>query len=203
MASKLDNQPNGYNPNSVYVLGIDFSRMGADETGIIILEQLPDHDKIFISYLETIAKKPLNETIGRVLYLHSIFNFRKIICDVTGLGAGPVDVLKEKLGGIVEGITFTAATKADMFYNLKLLLQQKKLIIPDYRASNKPAIKKLFYQFLSIRQEFGSNSSMPKFTHEDNTHDDLICALALACLFFRVGKKFRKGYGLGSGRGNF
>lgn len=184
--------PNGYSDTSTYVMGVDFARFGKDQTALVILEQPFGSEKVFIVYIETLSNKPLNETIGRVLYLHATINFRRVICDVTGLGAGPVDVLKEKMGIIIEGVTFTAASKADMFYNLKILLQQKKLCLPDYRLSGAGNIKKMFYQFLSIKQEFRSGSSVPLFSHENNSHDDIICALALACLHFRVGKSLRK-----------
>jgi phage FluMu gp28-like protein len=184
--------PLGYNEKSSYVLGVDFARFGRDQTALVIVEQPFSNENIFVSYIETMQNKPLNEVIGRILYLYSIIDFRKVICDVTGLGAGPVDVLKEKLGGIVEGVTFTAATKADMFYNLKLLLQQKKLCLPDHRQMNDKNVKQLFYQFLTIKQEFRSTNAIPLFSHENNTHDDLICSLALACLYFRVGRRFRK-----------
>lgn len=194
----LENQlPSGIqNESNTYILGVDFARLGGDETALVILEQPYNSNDVFIAYIETMTKKHLNEVIGRVLYLHSIIGFKKVYCDVTGLGAGPVDVLAEKMGGIIEGITFTQSTKADMFYNLKLLMQQNKLKIPDYRNKTETNIKKLFYQFLAITQTFGTSSELPKFSHEKGSHDDLICSLALACLHFRVGRKRRKSYGL-------
>jgi phage FluMu gp28-like protein len=194
---KLAYLPKGeINPYNTFTMGVDFARFGKDASAIIVLEQPRDSDKVYIVYLEEIQKKPLTDVITRILYIQSMINCKKIYCDVTGLGAGPVDILKEKIGGAVEGVTFTAQSKVDMFYNLKLLLQQKRLIIPDYTTVNKPLVKKLFYEFLSIKKEQKTDDKLPRITHEEGTHDDLVCALALACLFFRVGKKFRRSYGL-------
>ena len=109
--------------------------------------------------------------------------------------------MKEKLShGLVEGITFTKNSKSDMFHNLKLLMQQGKLKIPDYIQNPDTRCKKLFYQLLSIQQVFKGDSEIPNIRHEEGGHDDVVCALALACLFWRVGRPKSRGYHLGGGR---
>ena len=184
---------------SKYVLGCDFGRV-SDETALVVIEQTPfsqGNDALFVVYIETHQNKPLTHAIGRIKYLDSKFHFKRIFLDATGMGTGPSDILKEELGGRVEGINFTLNSKAEMFTNLKLLLQQGKLKIPTPDNSI-PNTKKLTYQLLSIQSEYTS-SGIPKLSHPDNTHDDSVCALALASLYFKPGRGTSKGYGLAGG----
>ncbi len=188
------------NPKSTYICGVDVARQGKDETAIIVLEQLPFSEDIFIVYIETFHTPNLVEAIGRVQYLDTFFNFKKIICDETGIGAGLTDVLKSKLKGKVEGIWYTSKSKAEIFNNLKLLMSRTKgkLYIPDYNVINLAIVKKMYYQFLSIKQEFKEGISTPKISHEEREHDDIVNAVALGASFFNVRGKGRK-YPLGFG----
>lgn len=194
MADKEDYfKPSGSIQNkSTYTLGIDIARRGVDQTAFVILEKPFTSDKYFVIFIQAVNFPNLTQTIGRVLNLHASFNFKKIYVDNTGLGAGVGDVLKEKLGGgIIEEVTFTRKSKPEMFYNLKLLMQQGKLKIPDYIQGNIDIAKKLYFQFLSIQQEFTGDSDIPRIYHRDNEHDDIICALALAALYFSPKHKSR------------
>jgi hypothetical protein len=185
---------------STYVLGIDWNRKGKDQTALVVLEQLPfsaANSGIFVSYIDTSNTQDMNEAIGRIRYLNSLFNFKKIICDETGLGS-IVDVLKGRMPpGVVEGIVFTRQSKADMFFNLKVLMQQRKLRFPNWKTNSHENCKKLFYQLLSIEQQFQENSEVPAIYHQTGKHDDIVCALALAATYFRSEKR-KKGYVLGS-----
>ena len=159
-----------------------------DETAIVVLEQLPFNDNVFVVYMETFNTSNLTHTIGRVQYLDQFFHFKKVICDETGLGAGVTDILKQKMKGRVEGIWYTQKSKAEIFNNLKLLMSRKKakLYIPDYTENPDPIVRKMYYQFLSIRAEYTSDISTPKLTHEDREHDDIVNAIALAASYFNV-----------------
>jgi len=109
-------------------------------------------------------------------------------CDSTGLGAGVVDVLAKKLNipktlgeqnynqkyasnDIIIGLTFTISVKEDIFSNLKLLMEQGKLRIPNH--------KKLIYQLKDFRYETTPSGHI-KLHHSDGGHDDLVDALACA-----------------------
>ncbi len=123
---ELERIPNGeIHPKSTYILGVDIARQGADETALVILEQIAFDTNIFVSHIETLNTPDLNSAIGRVLFLDKFFSFKKIIVDMTGMGAGVVDILKSKLGYKVEGIWYTQKLKAEMFTNLKLLMMRK------------------------------------------------------------------------------
>lgn len=186
-------------PKAKYILGVDINRKGKDETAFVIVEvpafSNPATDKLRIALIETRSTADLTQVIGYTQYLNSIFNFEKIYVDSTGIGAGVVDSLKQYIGkGKVEEIIFTVKSKPEMFYNLKLLLQQRRLKLSDYRVNEHPNAKKLFYQLLSIQQEFRENSDVPLIFHQKDTHDDIVCALALACLYFKPGKGIKHGY---------
>ncbi len=200
MAEDIRKPTGEINPKSIYICGLDLARTGADETAIVILEQLPFNKNIFISYMETLDTPNLETAIGRVMYLDKFYNFKKIIIDETGLGAGVSDILKGKLGGKVEGVWYTQKIKAEMFHNLKILMLRntEKLYVPDYLKTNNSVVTKMFYQFLSIKREFkdGDATRLPKISHEARSHDDLINALALACRYFSVKGRNRKSYGL-------
>lgn len=187
------------NPKSTFVLGVDPSRQGADETGIVILEQLPHDDNIFVVHIEAIDTPDLRQVIGRVIYLDKFFNFKRVIVDTTGLGAGVTDILKDRLKGKVEGVWYTQKIKAEMFQNLKILMSRPnaKLYIPDYKTSDNPDVKKMYFQFLSITEEYNDRTGIkiPKISHEVNTHDDIINSLCLAATYFNVtGKQNKRQY---------
>lgn len=195
----MNNQPDiriptdEINNKSTYICGLDVARTGKDETAVVILEQLPFDDNIFIKYIETLSTPDLTMAIGRIQYLDSIFHFKKIIVDETGLGAGVADSLKNKMSGRVTGIWYTNKSKNEIFLNLKLLMSRsnRRLYIPDFSISTDPIIRKMFYQFLSIKQEVSDKSDNLRITHETREHDDIINALALAASYFSVIKKRR------------
>ena len=72
---------------------------------------------------------------------------------------------------IVVGLTFTMRNKEDIFSNLKLLMEQGKLKIPDH--------KKLIYQLKDFRYETTPTGNL-KLHHSEGGHDDLVDALACA-----------------------
>lgn len=199
---KPDRVPLGeIHPKSTYVLGVDPARTGKDETALVILEQLAFQDHIFVSYIETLHTPDLRTVIGRVIYLDKYYNFKKIIVDETGLGGGVVDILKGKLGYKVEGIWYTQKMKAEMFNNVKLLMMrpQGKLYIPDYLTMNQAIVKKMFFQFLSIIQEYKGDdpTRTPKISHEQRSHDDIVNAIALAAMYFKVATSAKRKYTFG------
>ena len=187
------------NSKSTYVLGVDPSRTGKDESALVILEQLPFDKNIFVTYLEIVNTQKLDILIARVVYLDKFYNFKKIIVDSTGLGGGVEDLLKVELGHKVEGVWYTQKVKVEMFQNLKMLMMKKegKLYIPDYLQINNAIVKKLYFQFLAITQTYkdGDATRLPKISHDQRTHDDLVNALALAATYFRL-IKHTKTYGL-------
>lgn len=171
------------NPKAEFVLGVDFAHLGSDNTVFIVIERpYGDEEHLYVVYIEETSKMLLTDAIGRVKILNSKFNFRKIICDYTGLGIGAVDSLKEQLGFIVEGVRFTVQSKMDIYGNLKILFQKKKLKIPNH--------KKLIYQLADLRYEViggQKGSGQIKIHHSPKGKDDFADACALAAWHFKPG----------------
>ena len=159
-------------PKSEFYLGVDFARMGEDETVMIVIEK-DMHGGIRVNFIEDLRHTKLTEAVGRIKMLNDKYNFVKIYLDETGLGAGPTDMLVESFGTVVEGITFTTKSKMDMYSNLKKLMEQGKLKIPNN--------KKLIYQLLDLRYETMSSGQL-KLHHSERGHDDFCDSLALSCL---------------------
>jgi len=129
--------------------------------------------KVF--HVEHYNGKPVTWTIGRIKELHSSFNFRRIMVDETGMGAGPVDLLKEQAECPVEGITFTNQSKYDLYSNLTVLFEKRHLTIPNHRL--------LIAQLLDLRKEV--TSQCVKIHHPDGGHDDLCFAAGTLVLTVR------------------
>tara|TARA_Y100000310_G_C20698881_1_gene827810 strand:- start:3529 stop:4083 length:555 start_codon:yes stop_codon:yes gene_type:complete len=166
---------------STYVMGVDFAHMGADNTAFIILEKPFTEDTIYVVHIEETSHKLLTDAISRIQYLDKKFNFRKIYMDYTGLGTGVVDVLRERiLSHKIAPIRFTVQSKEDMYSNLKVLFETKRLKIPKH--------KKLIAQLMDLRYELMSSKHI-KIHHSDKGHDDLTDALALAALYFKPKRK--------------
>ena len=178
-------QPSGSIQNkSKYVLGVDFAHMGEDASVFVILEKPFDDDKVYLVYMEETRKQYITQSINRVCRLESHFNFDKIYLDYTGLGVGPVDVLKTKIAPHkIVPFKFTMQSKEDLYNNLKLLMERGMLKIPDN--------KKLFYELCDLRYEYAANAKNIKIHHSDNGHDDYPDALALAALYFKPQRRAR------------
>ena len=150
--------------------------MGQDKSVFLIIEEAWDTDVLRVVYIEETTHKLLTDAIGRVQYLHNRFNFTKIFLDETGLGAGPSDVLRERIGHIIEPITFTLKSKQDIYSNLKSQMENGRVKFPP--------IKKLKSELLDLKYEFTESGNM-KIHHSDRGHDDYCDALALAMYNFK------------------
>lgn len=173
-------------PKAKYILGVDLARMGQDYTVMVVLEIPFDEEKerVYVVYIHEMKHKLLTEAIGKVIFLDKCFGFEKIFLDSTGLGAGPADILDERMPGRVVAQNFTNQSKEDMYSNLRKLMEQGRLKIPRH--------KKLIFQLRDLRYEISSSGHL-KISHSDYGHDDYCDALALACMYF---KDLRKNIGL-------
>ena len=169
--------PNGtINPKCTYILGVDFARMGQDKSVFLVIEKDWHTGNLYVVWTEETKHKKLTDAIGRILVMDRNFHFKKIILDTTGLGAGPTDILKERLGGKVEGITFSLQSKQDLYSNLKILMEAGRIKLPNH--------KDLLFQLMDLRYQVSSSGNL-KIHHSERGHDDYPDALALACWFFK------------------
>ena len=96
----------------------------------------------------------------------------KLAMDRSGVGERPYEELREKLGGVVEGVKFTQQRKAELFTNLKMLMERGRLKLPHDR---------ILFSHLNAVECHTTASGGLRFTHPEGTHDDAAVALALAC----------------------
>jgi len=165
-----------------YYLGGDIARLGEDSSVFITVEENWADKFLYVVHIEETRHKLLTDAIGRIQLLNNKFNYIKVNLDETGLGAGPTDILKEKLGPIICGFTFTMQSKEDLYSNLKILMESGKLRIPNN--------KKLIYQLRDLRYETTSSGHL-KIHHSERGHDDYVAALALAVWDFKPRQRIR------------
>ena len=148
-------------------LGVDPARHGEDKS---VFTSIDGNGNVFSVESET--DSAITESIGRVMYLHEQFNYRKICIDETSLGGGVVDVLKADMTGrVVEGVTFSSKSKPDLYNTLKANLEQGEISLPDHSELRK--------ELLDLEFEFTANKRM-KIGHPQGGQDDFCDSLALA-----------------------
>jgi len=165
-------------PKARYVLGCDIASEGEDESVFVVLEIPAFKDEINLVEIRNYEVNKPREVVGMIVELDEKYGFERIYMDKTGGGEGPTDWVCELLGDDrVEGIRFNIQNKADMYSNLKKIMNQGKLRIPNH--------KKLIYQMMELRYERTSNGGMKIHHPDEKTHDDYPDALALASLWFK------------------
>lgn len=87
-----------------YFLGVDLARYGEDENAFVIAEMQQNKSLKIIS-AETSERINLARTFNRIIMLDDKYDFNRIFIDDAGLGAGVTDLLIEKLGRKVVGLS--------------------------------------------------------------------------------------------------
>jgi hypothetical protein len=102
--------------------------------------------------------------------IHKKMPFRKILVDSTGIGS-PILAHCKELGLPAEGMIMHRRKQEEIFSNLKILFERKKIELPDDMD--------LSASLNCINAE-RTRTGGYDFTHPSGTHDDLAYALALA-----------------------
>ena len=130
-------------PEREYYLGIDIARYGGDENSFVIVELIDD--KLHCLSVETTERVSIAETIRKIKTLNQKWKFNKIYIDDGGMGGAVFDVMiedsdmKRKLIGINNASRSINADKSkgkkllkeDLYGNLKRLMEQKLITLPD------------------------------------------------------------------------
>lgn len=116
------------------------------------------------------TENPYTKFTLDVFDVHQKMHFTKLCVDKTGLG-GPILEHCRELKLPVEGVTFSSDAKSEMFSELKIMLEQKKIEYPE----NLELLSHL--NAVTAKRNRTGNYT---FEHARGTHDDLACALALA-----------------------
>jgi len=179
----------GYKGETGTIVSVDFGKINdacVIDIGTIINPDKPKSEQI-VRLLDR-RSKPLGTDYAIIIEelkaINSSIKPLKFIFDATGVGEGPSDVLKAE-GLPIEAFKFTLFSKITLMNNLKILMQNKKIQIPDE--------KELLNQ-LDMFQYTASKSggvAQPKLHAPEGYHDDEVDALALMA------------YGLTQGMGYF
>lgn len=94
----------------------------------------------------------------------------EILMDQTGVGESVVEEAKKSVPN-VEGIVLSVPVKQDIMNFLKMMMQQKRLLIP-YQLE--------LANGLNIERFQLTKAGQIQYSHPDGTHDDRLWAVALA-----------------------
>jgi len=155
--------------NPIY-FGIDFGKK-IDSTIIIGVVKTGEHFKL-MHIMEFKPPSILSDASSYVIRNHKRWKVSKIAIDQTGMGERMIEDFAD-LGNIVTGVNFTQPLKDRMISNLRILMQDRKIKIPDHPM--------LLAQLHALRKIVTATSI--RYAHPDSgkvQHDDYVWALALA-----------------------
>jgi hypothetical protein len=159
-----------------YYLGVDFARQGEDSSLFLVLEKGPGEvsrdNRLKLVWIEECQNMRLTHSAGQIVALNNYFQFEQIVLDETGLGSGPTDTLHEMKLGNVQSIVMGIQNKEVIYNNLRKMLEEGKLLLPNHR--------KLLYQMVNLLYEYRSTGHVSFHHSEEKVHDDYPDTLALA-----------------------
>jgi phage FluMu gp28-like protein len=156
------------------VVGVDFGKIH-DNAVIIIGKITNSTDDPFDHVLQVtdLRVKPLGtdyaSIVSELISINEQFKPVQFVLDATGVGEAPAEALSLR-GLPVQEIKFTLKSKIDVLSNLKLLLEQQRIKIPDDLE--------LRNQLELYEYKYTSSNNMVLSAPEGG-HDDYVIALAL------------------------
>lgn len=164
-------------PKKECVVGCDFGKINDNcviDIGYIENPEAPRQEwKVVVADRRSL---PLGTSYASILETlrEIIANYapRKVIVDATGVGDGPADILIHEFGEYrVEPFKFTISTKEDIYSNLKVLFQSRRIRMPYYED--------MVYQLKSLKFERPEGVRHLKIFAPEGEHDDDADCLAL------------------------
>ncbi|HXZ98529.1 MAG TPA: terminase family protein [Candidatus Acidoferrum sp.] len=160
--------------SSEYVAGVDFAKQ-RDETVVILLEEekVGNESVYVLRHISAWSGMEYSEQLGRIRNLTKTFKINRITADQTGVGQPVIEGLREIIPN-VEPYNFTMESKAELASALRMLLEQKRLRLPNER--------KLIMQMNGLTYKVSKTGNLLFESPEKvRLHDDYLWALALAC----------------------
>jgi len=173
---------------TTFYMGLDVARSGKDETVYMIIE-VDEDEKVRVVEYSKESQSNLVDIVGEIgVYLQK-YNLETVYIDETGLGAGVVDLARRR-DYPVRGITFSLTSKSEMYKNIRMIFENKKIVVPQED-------KKVLYQLSYLKREYTEEGKL-KVKVEEGSKDDHADALALACNAISYGEGW---YYIESGEG--
>jgi phage FluMu gp28-like protein len=156
-------------PTGEYYCGVDFGKL-RDYSVVMVVKR--EGALLKLVYMHQFAlETPYSQVIGHIVRANQKFSFRKVLVDQTGVGEPVVEEIRNQGLRNVEGLKFTVQSKEELLSNLKIFMEQNRLVIPYHRQ---------LCQQINEQQYEYSKSGHLKFSHPENSHDDMLWSLALA-----------------------
>ncbi len=156
-------------PSGDFYAGVDFGKL-QDYSVLAVIKREDEILKLVYVHqfpLET----PYTQVIGHLVRANQKFQFRSVLVDQTGVGEPVLEEMQNQGLRNVEGVKFTVQTKEELLTSLKIAMEQNRLAIPYHRQ---------LCQQINEQQYEYSKSGHLQFKHPENSHDDMLWALALA-----------------------
>ena len=150
----------------------------ADFDCYVIVERIGD--RAIIKFAETHRGYSVQEKVSRISHLFQIYKPVEIIADSSSIGAAIIEELRNK-GLPVQGYSFAAGSRNTLLNNLKVLLDNKKIVIPKNREDMQAVefADKLEVELLSFREQHSKITGNTALV-STGAHDDSVMGLALA-----------------------
>jgi len=152
-----------------YYMGVDLGKL-KDYSAVAIVKREENLVKL-VFLKEFPLETPYSHVIGWIVRAERRFGFRKILVDKSGVGEAVMEETGEQGLKNAEGQTFSAQSKAEMLTYLRIKMEQGKFKMPYSRR---------LFQQLNEQQYAYNKAGYLTFSHPEESHDDMLCALALS-----------------------
>jgi phage terminase large subunit-like protein len=156
-------------PKGDYYAGLDLGKL-QDHSALVVIQKTQDHLKVVYTH-QFPLQMPYTEVINTLIAADEKFQFKKLLADQTGIGEPILENLQDQGLTTAEGVTLTQDSKTELLTHLKLAMEQNQLAI---------AYNKNICQQINEQQYSYSKNGKLTFSHPQNSHDDMLWALALA-----------------------
>lgn len=155
-----------------------------DANALTVVAALPEPDergrvRYWLPWLEERFDLSYDGWIARLVEIAAVYRFNRLSSEMNGVGQMPSEVLARDMWeagrpGVVEGVTTTARLKENGFGFVRLLLQQRRLVLPRHPA--------LLKQLGALEYAMTESGAMRIAVPDRVGHDDLAMSLCLAVL---------------------
>ncbi|MCH8273324.1 MAG: hypothetical protein IH851_00845 [Armatimonadetes bacterium] len=156
--------------NGQVVLGVDWARY-CDYTAVVAVRGTRERSEVI--HTDRWSGLRWAEVISKVKVCAESLNTSRLICDATGVGDPVTDELRDSLPGVpVEGFLCTRKSKVELIERLVWVLERGRLRLPS---------DVMLLRELEHYEGSADESSGIRYAASAGFHDDLVCALAMAC----------------------
>lgn len=164
-----------------YIGAADIARMGFDQTAFVVLK-IPMEGNVedFVPqmvYIKVWEQASIPETAGRLIKEVEHWGLSTLVVDEAGLGIGAMDIVQEKIGGVVSGIKAIGNTREDIYSTMFEFINNRRiLLLKDER---------IVQQMRSYKPKYRQDGKLT-IAKSVGMHDDITDALAYACYAIRM-----------------